>query len=107
MKPIATASLIGLMTGAALFPTVAQAEEVVKFEYLRSELQSMEGRQYLVKRIKTEARSVCRGSSVPPFDLSNKPCRRNVEAQWLAAIDSPALSTHLQTNGIKLADARP
>lgn len=107
MKPITTAMLIGLMTGPTLFPNAAQAQEVVQFEYLRSELQSLEGRQYLVKRIKTEARSVCRDGAMPPYYAPPKTCRQDLEAQWLVAIGSPALSTHLQSNGIKLADARP
>ncbi len=107
MKPTTTAMLTGLMTVSTLFPNVAQAEEVVEFEYLSGELQSLEGRQFLVKRIKAEARSACRGSRMVTYYAPARKCRQNLEAQWLAAIGSPSLATHLQSNSLKLADARP
>lgn len=103
MKPISTAILAGLMTGSVLIPNAAQAEEIVQFEYRPNELRSAEGRQYLLKRINTKARAACRSAS---SDGLKRTCRQDLVAQWLAAIDSPTLSTHLQSRGIKLADAR-
>lgn len=107
MKQTTTAMVMGLMTVSILIPNVAQAEEVVEFEYLPSELQSFEGRQLLVKRIQTEARSACRDNIILPYYAPARTCRQDLETQWLAAIGSPSLSSHLQLNGLKLADARP
>ncbi len=110
MKPISTAILAGLMTGSVLIPNAAQAAEIVQsddvvyFEYRPYELKSTEGRVYLLKRINAKARAACRSASgYGP----TRTCRQDLAAQWMAAIDSPTLSTHLQSKGIKLADARP
>jgi len=108
MKRISTAALFAFATSLAVVPNAAQAKEEVLFSYAASELQSFEGRNSLLERMKAKAQSACRADSAgSTFRTVQKRCVRELEAQWLEAIDSPALVAQTQTQGPQFADARP
>jgi|GEM_PF-2231074 len=108
MKRISTATLLAIAAGLAVIPNAAQAKEEVLFSYVASELQSFDGRQSLLERMKEKARSACRPTTaLSTFRTVQQRCGQELEAQWLEAIDSPALFAQLQANDPQFADARP
>lgn len=105
MKNIPLATILALTACTAIIPEVAQADEIVTFEYLPSELHNVDARQGLLLRLKSRVQKACATGSIKPY-ANLAECQKDVETQLLAAIDSPVFSSLLQMDNVKLANAR-
>jgi UrcA family protein len=91
MKYVSTALLVVIAAGGAITPQVANAGgDAITFKLKAAELETGSSREKLLVRIKSKAKSAClaRHSS---FYSDVSDCSKDLEAQWIAAIRSPAL----------------
>jgi UrcA family protein len=92
MKYVSKALLIALAAGSAITPQIAHAaDEAITFKLKAIELESADSREKLLVRIKSKAKSECMARS-SAFSFDAFACRKDLEAQWIAAIRNPALA---------------
>jgi UrcA family protein len=92
MKYVSTALLIAIASGAAITPQIAHAADgAITFKLRAVELESADSREKLLVRIKSKAKSECMARS-STFSVDAFACRKDLEAQWIAAIRNPALA---------------
>jgi UrcA family protein len=105
MKYVSTALLIAIAAGGVITPQIAlAADEAITFKLKAVELESADGREKLLVRIKSKAKSECMArSSALYFDVFG--CKKDLEAQWIAAIRNPALAALVSKNKGNLAIA--
>ncbi len=107
MKYVSTAILIAIASGSAMSPLVAKAEDIVTFKLKAVELDSSDGREKLLGRMKSKAKMACYGQSFSPYGeiQTSKQCRESLTSQWIAAIGSPALASLHRSGDASVAAA--
>ena len=77
---------------AGLFCVTTSAQaETAQFQYRGGELQTTQGVNQLLKRLRLAARAKCR-AEVPVITKAELQCREEVETQWILQIASPSLT---------------
>jgi UrcA family protein len=104
MKNVTIALLIVVSAGSLNTAQVAQAGEVVSFRLKAAELQSTEGREKLLVRMRSNASAACSAQSYSYYS-DRIACKKHLQAQWIDAIGNPALADLARKGKDKLASA--
>ena len=102
---IAAALAAAVFTAATfMVPASAAHAEEATFTLERSELHTEEGLRNALKRLRMAARMQCR-SELLVQTKAERTCREQVEAEWLAGIGSPLLTSLSRSTERKFAVA--
>lgn len=107
MKTFAT--LIATTVCLAMAPQAAQAKkhgDVVKFELLKSELASTQGKHDMLERMKSEATALCHNLPSDTAYRSEADCSEDIVTQWTEVVENLAISSAAQMDSITLANAQ-
>jgi UrcA family protein len=107
MKIVPTAILFAISLGSVNTSQIAKAEDKVSFKLQAIELESIEGMETMLGRMKSEAKLACAGRTFSRnYALQTATeCREDIQTQWIEAIGSPALEAHMLKNNVDVASA--